>query len=319
MIASAQSSIDLAEFYASDEGASRLTPVIQALKDAIKRGVKVCYLADAGFAKTYPQILDDLSAAGAQVIKWDVRAKTGGVLHAKYFVVDKREAYLGSQNFDWRSLQHIEELGVRFSDPDAVAALESNFAYDWSIARGEQASAFENHSILSEDPQGLIPDENSYELPKLLRLIDSARKSVRVQLLTYSETPLLSEALRHAAARGVTVQLLVSNWELRPKTKAALAALEVERKILSIPEAASGFIPFARVAHAKYCVVDGERGWVGTSNWEPDYFEKSINVGLIFDGGSSEIPRQLERMFLRNWNSRYAKPFDEAMAPPKIG
>jgi phosphatidylserine/phosphatidylglycerophosphate/cardiolipin synthase-like enzyme len=317
MIGAAQTSIDLAEFYASDEGTSRLTPVVEAIRAALKRAVKVRFLADAGFAKTYPQILDQLARDGAQVIKWDVRAKTGGVLHAKYFIVDGKDAYLGSQNFDWRSLQHIEELGVRFSDPEAVAALESDFAYDWSIARGEQATAVENHSILTEDPEGMIPDRNSFELPKLLQLIDSARRSVRVQLLTYSETPELTLALQHAAARGVTVQLLTSDWELRPKTKAALQALSAERKILAIPQASGGLIPFARVAHAKYCVVDGERGWVGTSNWEPDYFEKSVNVGLIFESG--EIPRQLERLFLRNWNSQYAKPFDEAMTPPKIG
>ena len=133
---------------------------------------------------------------------------------------------------------------------------------------------------------------------------------MRVQLLTYAEVPELQAALVRAAARGVAVTLLLSDWELRPKTLRELRALDprIAVRIFTIPQASAGFIPFARVAHAKYCVVDAARGWVGTSNWEPDYFFKSRNVGLLLDGG--QIPPQLEAFFLGNWGSTYAAPFD---------
>jgi phosphatidylserine/phosphatidylglycerophosphate/cardiolipin synthase-like enzyme len=325
MISAAESSIDLAQFYVSEQGTSRLTPVIQALEAAVKRGVRVRFLADAGFAKTYPEVLAELSKSGAQVVKY--KPSTGGVLHAKYFVVDERVGYLGSQNFDWRSLQHIQELGVRFTEPHAVRALEDVFELDWALAQGAKPPKplappppDEAPVTLLEDPRGLLLSNARFELPKLINLIDSAKRSFKVQTLTYAEIPELTEAMVRAAARGVKVQLLTSDWELRPKTAAALMALDprIEVRILAIPQAGA-FIPYARVAHAKYCVADGERGVVSTSNWERDYFEKSRNVGLLIEAG--EVPKQLEKFFDRNWSSSYAEPFDKAAdrKPPRIG
>ena len=322
MIRHATGRIDLAEFYASDEPGSRLTAVIAALQDAAARGVRVRFLAEHGFVKTYPEVLQALSAHGIEVRIFEVKKVMGGVLHAKYFVVDGREAYLGSQNFDWRSLQHIQELGVRFRQPDAVRALEDIYALDWALAAGAPRPApaspyqFPQHTrdgaevTLLASPRGFLPDEKLWDLPALVELIDSARRSVRVQLLTYAEVPELQAALVRAAARGVAVTLLLSDWELRPKTLRELRALDprIAVRIFTIPQASAGFIPFARVAHAKYCVVDAARGWVGTSNWEPDYFFKSRNVGLLLDGG--QIPPQLEAFFLGNWGSTYAAPFD---------
>ena len=41
---------------------------------------------------------------GAESRLFDVGKAWGGVLHAKYFLVDDDGLYLGSQNFDWRAL-----------------------------------------------------------------------------------------------------------------------------------------------------------------------------------------------------------------------
>ena len=298
MIARARERLDFAEMYAvDDDRPSRLTPVFAAVEDALARGVRVRWLASASFAKTYPALLAALEQRGAQVKRLEKP-----FLHAKYFVVDGREAYLGSQNFDWRSLEHIQELGVRFDSPAEVAALEDVFETDWTGELHATASA----GRLRGSPQGPIP----WDLPELVKLVDSANESVRVQVLTWSDDAAeLRDALVRAAARGVKTQLLVSDWELRPKTRRALEALDrrVEVRIFTIPQSARGPIPYARVAHAKYCVADGVRGWVGTANWERDYFEKSRNVGLFFDGG--EIPARLDAFFSTNWNSSYAAPF----------
>ncbi len=324
MISRATARIDLGEFYATEQSPSRLTPIIAALEAAVARGVRVRFIADAGFAKHETRVLEELTARGVDVRRFDVKASMGGVQHAKYFIVDGREAYLGSQNFDWRSLEHIQELGLRFRQPDAVRALEDIFETDWAAAEGKPApkpsSAYEfpQHTrdgadvTLLASPRGFLPDEKLWDLPALVELVDSAKQSVRAQALTYSEVPELQAALTRATARGVTVQLITSDWELRPKTLRDLRALDgrIAVRILTIPQAHAGFIPFSRVAHAKYCVVDGARGWVGTSNWEPDYFFKSRNVGLLIDGG--QIPAQLETFFSGNWASPYAAPFDRA-------
>lgn len=316
MIGRATTSLDFAEMYAVDESPpSRLTPVIEAIFRAAARGVRVRFLTSTAFAKTYPSTLAALAAHGVAV-----KLLEKPFLHAKYFVVDGREAFLGSQNFDWRSLQHIQELGVRFSDPEAVRELSDIFEIDWTGERRTASYRFSPGVKLVASPRGDLPDESLWDLPALAELVKSARTSVRVQALTYSETPQLSDAIAQAVARGVQVQMMLSDWELRPKTLAALRALDprVQVRIFTVPQASTGFVPFARVVHAKYCVVDGARGWVGTGNWEPDYFFKDRNVGLLFDGG--QIPVQLEAFFARNWNSTYVAPFDRMReySAPKI-
>jgi phosphatidylserine/phosphatidylglycerophosphate/cardiolipin synthase-like enzyme len=342
LIDSSHQRLDFAEFYASEnpKGPSSLTPLVESIERAAARGVKVRWLADAKFARTYPELLDRFSRAGVDVRRLDVSKSMGGVLHAKYFLSDD-QAYLGSQNFDWRSLEHIQELGVRSSVPQVVRALAEVFELDWALAGGvaphvSPSSAPTGFPVVTEggritfvaSPKGWLPDERLWDLPALVALIDSSSRSVRVQLLTYSahggrggEFPDLEDALKRAAARGVSVELLVSDWSKRKGMVEGLKALagpSLDVKFLAVPQHSSGFIPFARVAHAKYLVVDGARAWIGTSNWERDYFFASRNVGVVVEGGP--IPARLEAFFAGNWSSPLAETLDKAReyVPPRV-
>jgi phosphatidylserine/phosphatidylglycerophosphate/cardiolipin synthase-like enzyme len=328
MIAKAHHTIDVSEFYATSQPGSRLETVIDALSRAAARGVNVRFLVDAAFAKKEPATAARLAALpGVELRRIDWGTYGGGVLHAKYFVIDGTDAYVGSQNFDWRSLTHIQELGVRIHDRDVAAALADVFETDWALAGGAPRTArthrFAAHLPLALDgarvtpvfsPRGWLPDETQWDLPRLIELIDGARERVRVQLLTYGSTD-LEAALLRAAGRGVPVELLVSEWCKRKGCLGAIkqlaAAPHVSVRFLDVPPAKTGFIPYARVAHAKYLVVDGASAWIGTSNWERDYFERSRNVGLVIRGGS--LPAQLNRFFEDNWRSPYAERLDRAV------
>lgn len=338
MIQSATHTLDFGQFYASSQPGSRLEGVIEAIEAAAKRGVKVRFLVDHTFSTTYAETIGRLmKIAGLEVRVLDLETSTRGVLHAKYFVVDGQEVFLGSQNFDWRSLEHIQELGVRVAQADIALAVNDVFTLDWGIAGGEKRDP------LSLAPQGyvfparigsgldeikvtpvfspkiLMPDPKLWDLMKLVELIDGSRESVRVQVMTYKPIgrdkayfDTLEAALRRAAARGVKVQLLCADWSKRKGTIEGLQSLEplenIEVKLTTIPQWSGGYIPFARVSHAKYMVVDGRRAWIGTSNWERDYFAASRNLGLIVDGPS--IGKQLESFFASTWNSSYATPVD---------
>ena len=339
MVNGATKTVDVAQFYVSNAPGSRLEPVIQALEAAADRGVKVRVLAEEKFYKQYPETLERLAKRpGIQMRRLDTAALLGsGVLHAKYFVVDGREAYLGSQNFDWRALEHIQELGLRIRVPEVVRSLTDIFELDWALASGGTVpvpspdkqvggpflARVEGGTVRvtpAHSPQGYLPDPGMWDLPKLVALIDGAKRSVRVQLLTYrakgrdgSTFSELEDALKRAAARGVKVELLLADWGKRKGTIEGLQELQAPPgltvKLVTIPQWSGGFIPFARVVHAKYMVVDGERAWLGTSNWERDYFTKSRNVGLVVEGEA--FARQLERFFADTWTSPYAAEVDQ--------
>lgn len=154
----------------------------------------------------------------------------------------------------------------------------------------------------------------------MVAMIDSAKTSVRVQMLTYKAKnrgeywATLDSALLKAAARGVPVELLVSHWCGRKGTIESLKELQslanIEVRILTPPEWSGGFIPYARVIHSKYLVVDGTRCWVGTSNWERGYFYESRNMGLVIEG--TAIAGRLDHYFAKGWTSEYTEPVDPA-------
>ncbi len=346
MIAGATRTLDVSQFYVSNAPGSRLEPVIQAMEAAAARGVRVRLLAEEKFYKTYPETLERLDARpGIELRRMDTAKSMGGVQHAKYFIVDGREAFFGSQNFDWRALEHIQELGLRVRVPEVVRSLVDVFELDWALAGGAPAPAVqaapEGLSVPvryagetvrvtpAHSPQGYVPGTAIWDLPRLVQLIDGARRSVRVQVLTYrakdrsgGEFRTLEDALQRAAARGVKVELMVADWGKRAGTIEGLQALHAPPgltvKIVTIPRWSGGFIPFARVVHAKYMVVDGEAAWVGTSNWEADYFTKTRNVGVIVEGAA--FARELERFFADTWTSPYAAEVDPkaTYTPPAV-
>lgn len=325
MFDAAARTIDVAEFYLSNgpEPAApfrgKLEPALAALERAAARGVRVRLLVDETFHAKYPETVARLGAKGVAVRRWDVAKATGGVLHAKYFVVDGREAYLGSQNFDWRSLAHIHELGVRAREPAVVAGLAAIFAGDWERAGGQVPQAVvaipASPSLrLAASPASMLPAGVPWDLPELTAAIGRARLRLRIQLLTYkakardgSPFPTLDDALRAAAARGVQVELVVSHWGEKDESLRALGAVPgVSVSIVTIPKGDFGDIPFARVAHAKYMVVDDAECWVGTSNWEGDYFTKSRNVGVFYTNAA--FSTRLGEVFEDVKKSGYTRP-----------
>lgn len=354
MIDRAKRTLDFAQFYASDaEGeaaaTSRLAPVLAAIERAVGRDVRVRFLADAVFAPKYPATLERLRKAGVVVKTIDCAPRYGGVQHAKYFVVDGREAFVGSQNFDWRALGHIQEMGVRITSEAVAAALLDVFETDWALSDTTTPSETRSNAhpappfmktstgesvTLLASPRGWLPDESRWDLPRIVELLDRARRSISLQVLVYSTQNrdkssfmTLDEALRRAAARGVRVRLLVSHWGVnagshaRASVESLAAQPGVEVKVLTIPPWSGGEIPFARVAHAKYLVVDDHAAWVGTSNWEGDYFLKSRNVGIVAEGGA--LAPRLARIFEDGWSSTLTAPLrtptnaDAGASPPR--
>lgn len=339
MIERAEREICVASFYFSDDPDDpddRLDRVMAALADAGARGVAVRLLSDAGFHRTYPEIPDRFAALpGCESRLLDARAAWGGVQHAKYMVVDGREAYLGSQNWDWRALTHIRELGVRLRHAGLARSLREVFLLDWALAGGEEPAPAKPAPAgpveLTTDERGPVtatlvaspvkglPAGVPWDLPALTRLVRDARETLDLQMLSYHPVDRdgedwlrLDTELRRAAARGVRVRLIVSNWAKRPsqlpwlKSLACVPGLEV--RFTNIPAWSGGFVPYARVEHPKYLVADGARGWVGTSNWGPDYFSASRNVGVIVEGEG--IAAQLAAFFARGWDGPYAETLD---------
>jgi phosphatidylserine/phosphatidylglycerophosphate/cardiolipin synthase-like enzyme len=165
---------------------------------------------------------------------------------------------------------------------------------------------------------------------ELVRRIGAAKRRVQIQLLLYAPLshdersfyPTIDNALRAAAVRGVAVELLVSSWNTRePKIRwlKSLALVPgVQVRIVSLPPAPSGFIPYARVIHSKYMVVDSSTLWLGTSNWLGGYFDRSRNVEIVIHHAG--LAQQAAAVHDQLWRSRHAEPIDVSReyTPPRV-
>ncbi len=370
VLGSAQKSIDVASFYFSRLGdgqdAQAPTGVVDQLllstdtiKTAASQGVNVRILGDSKFQNTYPELLQWFEQKeGINTRTFNVGEHWGGVLHAKYFVVDDHTLYVGSQNWDWRALTQIRELGALITHPKLAGDLKRVFDLDWELARIHPEDQTKNRqnpliedpifipfaslpkaslktpegdivaAVLAASPPEGLPSRVPWDLPLLVELIDSAQETVHLQLLSYNVSDRegnyfadLDNALRRAAARKVKVEILLANWakvHYKLHWIQSLAAVKnIEIKFSNIPEHSAGFIPFARVEHAKFMTVDQNAAWLGTSNWSRDYFYSSRNISLFFEGAAAA--NSLDRFFNLGWTSSYTEVVDPGgqYNPPK--
>jgi phosphatidylserine/phosphatidylglycerophosphate/cardiolipin synthase-like enzyme len=345
MIRSAKRSLDLEEFYFSHRPGESLQPVIDEIGRAAARGVSVRLLLDAGMHRTYPQPADSFGTlAHVSVRTVDYHRLAGGIQHSKYMVVDGEEAWIGSQNLDWRALTQVHELGVRVREPRLAGAIEAVFATDWAAAdttkpfapgpavalqwpqRVEQGGGRTADVWLGASPRATTPAGIPWDRDLIVQRLDAARVSVVVQTLQYgvrehgSVDSTLHHALAAAAARGVAVRLVVSDWTLGGGNEEALRDLArrgVQVKISRVPEWSRGYVSFARVEHCKYMVVDEDWLWIGTSNWEPGYFLDTRNLGLTIH--DPEIAKQAALVFRASWEAPTAAAYGpDTHLPPRV-
>jgi phosphatidylserine/phosphatidylglycerophosphate/cardiolipin synthase-like enzyme len=102
-----------------------------ALGQAAKRGVDVRAILPA------PTGGPDANANGKQRIATNgvkVRQLGHPYVHAKEIVVDRREAFIGSENISSQSLNNNREVGILLADPTAIGRLDQTFSHDWEAA-----------------------------------------------------------------------------------------------------------------------------------------------------------------------------------------
>jgi phosphatidylserine/phosphatidylglycerophosphate/cardiolipin synthase-like enzyme len=177
MIDGAQTSLDIEQFYISNQAGEPLEDIIAAIERAAQRGVTVRIISESKFYKTYPETIDRLNKQSHVFTRLiDFGKLAGGIQHAKFFIVDGRSIYLGSQNFDWRSLKHIHELGIRIAHAAAVRMYHDIFELDWTL------SAINDRSAIAS-----VLTHTSYKAPYRSIRGKSGRTSPRLNTLGRAE------------------------------------------------------------------------------------------------------------------------------------
>lgn len=344
LINSAQHRIDIAAFYFSPKAGSSLDKVLDALLARARAGVTVRILIDQTFLKKDPHSIDRFrKAPGITLRVLPVDKLTGGVLHAKYMLIDGQIVFVGSQNWDWRAMEQIHEIGAIVRNARFAQTYAAAFDFDWELAADpdlpraarramkpldfDPATAVdpvlltdaEDHTVTAFpafSPPSMTPHALTAEEPALIQMIRASQHSFRLQVMTLSAIrhygpkgwwSTIDSALRDAAARGVQVHIIVANWALHEPMQAYLKSLaampNITVKFSTLPTAPSGFIRYARVQHAKYAVADDRSIYIGTGNWEWSYFHNTVDASVFVHGAGPA--KTVTEIFNRDWNGPY--------------
>lgn len=343
MFNSARNTIDIETFYFSDSPGSQMNRIISSLKSAAGRGVKIRIIVDSSFYAANERASDQLEEIpNIEIRRIPMRNISGGVMHAKYFIVDGEKVFAGSQNMDWRALEHIHEMGAVVNDRAVALTFNEIFEADWmlcvnnnygilnqrmpNLVNAESPSVFTDpafgevtvYPVIS--PYGYSVQGVSHELDELLRVIDGSMNELNIQIYSYSlrgadssdKFNTIDSALRAAAGRGVKVRMLIPDWAMRPGKSVAVKDLSTaenfEIRIVSFPLHTTGFIPYSRVDHCKYFTCDSDISWVGSANWERNYFYNSRNISLVIK--NKPVNDRLKEVFELVWNSPYSEKVD---------
>ena len=121
-------------------------------------------------------------------------------------------------------------------------------------------------------PDGVNHDQN---FQQVLKLIDSAKKSVDVTMYEFTD-PAMRDALVEAAARGVDVRVILDKTGEQKKDQPVFDYLNAHG-VHAVWDDTDDF----RFTHQKTVTVDGETSAIMTGNFTPEYYGTSRDFAVI--------------------------------------
>lgn len=315
---SAENTIDIEAPYFYSYSTGDIAEVYQALDEAAGRGVQIRILAN-----TWDSGLNYIS--GSPNINVLTPSEDVLAVHAKYFIVDNRVVFVGSQNWSYSAVQNNHEVGLLLGNEQIAGAYTCIFENGWEEAGGEirGASYWEADWIYPVASGPAMPPEARNTIDVFENIINSAQESVRVYIYVFSTgsgvNP-LATALLSAAERGVEVQLMTDAWyysDLWPGEDLD-DSIDFSERLEELAEVGGISVKTINLgqysrAHQKVVVADGERAYVGSANWTSSSMYERREVGVAFE--DSTLAATLSESFDTYWGSKYARWVKEPENP----
>ncbi|XP_053728282.1 5'-3' exonuclease PLD3 [Synchiropus splendidus] len=254
LMSQAHNSVDIASFYwtLTNKDTGTDEPTAAQGEAVLKNLVDISGKLSVRIAVSKPSAgkgqedLKRLRDSGAQIMTVNMKELTTGVLHTKFWVVDKKHIYIGSANMDWRSLTQVKELGAVVYDCSCLATdLEKIFEAYWYLGESGSIpspwpSSFStlynkdtplqlqlNNTLssvyLSSSPPSFCATGRTSDLQSVLSVIGDAESFIYIAVMNYLPTMEFSypkkywadidtQLRRMAYEHRIKVRLLISCW-----------------------------------------------------------------------------------------------------------
>ena len=276
---------------------------------AAQRGVRVHFLIDAfGSPDLSDDFLRELTDAGVQLRMFDRQPTLMGVrlnvfrrMHRKIVAIDESVAFVGGINY---SADHLADFGptakqdyaVEVAGPvvaDIVSFLRHAMRTRGTGERWEPDGGADGRNAEGAADVCFLPRDNGRRSRAIERAYrqafrDAKREIVIANAYFFPGYGFLRD-LRHAARRGVKVQLI---FQGEPDTPLALIAARWLYRYL-VDAGVHIFEYCERPFHGKVAVIDGEWSTVGSSNLDPLSLSLNLEANVfIRDAGFARELRE---------------------------
>ncbi|TPW21475.1 MAG: phospholipase D/Transphosphatidylase, partial [Elusimicrobia bacterium] len=284
-----------------------LDDILQALRRAQKRGVKVRVIID--YNKAFPkgrytdgEERERNEQISALLKEFETKILRGtrmpGIMHNKFAVFDGKFVEWGSYNWSYTAeFHHFEH--IQFSDEKARTSFYGRY-WEWMWGYAPPEDKAEDHDWAGERPAGAPLDEdkvlelNGQRFPRqvfspqglaeetVVRAIQAAKVTVEVAMFSFYSARIAEELLA-AKKRGVEVRLVLDRMQSKlMKLDDWFAFHGFDVRILGGPD------PYGNVYfeknHSKMVIVDGKLLAAGSFNYTANAETNSYeNVGLTME------------------------------------
>ncbi len=288
-----------------------------ALQRAASRGVLVCLLLDGygckDLPKTYVQALEDAGVEvliyGPKISPWTLKRSRLRRMHRKMTVVDGRIGFVGGINIidDFNTPEQMPprvDYAVKV-EGTILTDMRASMSLLWrKLCRVHLRSVHPSQlgSDYSQNMQGnvraaLLLRDNIWHRNEIedayLRAIKSAKSEILIANAYFLPGLRFRHALRDAAARGVSVKLLLQGrveYLLLDFASHALYS-SMLRQGIEIYEYHLSFM------HSKVAVIDNKWAMVGSSNIDPFslLLSREANIVVKDSGFAGELRQDLQK------------------------
>lgn len=267
-ISSAQKSIVIFSFTLSD------LDLIERLNKKAEEGIDVSIIVDKDHQGP---ILNN----GSPLLTIHTRNKGDGRLHHKLLVIDEENIWIGSANFTSSAYKSQENLMTLFkSKTIAKAITQEKLVFKENHKREFKETPTEK--VLSQKisyyllPHAKFAATSTEKLfnkkgkEKLLSLINSAQKTIRIAMMVWTE-PELQKAIVSAHMRGVKIEVLLASTNDTVAQALKNAGIFVTNN------------PNSNFMHNKFMWVDDNILVNGSSNWSKSSFSRNDESFIVIE------------------------------------
>lgn len=258
------------------------------LREKAESGIHVTLICD----KDEKSIAKTKSLLGRSVNV--IKRQSEGLMHLKILIIDNKEVLLGSANMTRESLSMHHNNVCVFHSPNLANHLQ---CLTEELQRPNNLTGNttpEKKFIIGDQEVELwLLSGNPRASKRLTKLIDTAQKSIKVAMYTFTRYD-LTHALLRAQKRGVQVEVAMDRCSASNSSKHIATLMHYQ----NLPFKVSRGTP---LLHHKCMIVDDETFVTGSTNWTKRAFNDNDDCFLVIHNLLPEQKSTLKTL----WDNLY--------------